>query len=160
MSTLTFTLHIYILNCFQYLSFFIWQIPLLSESNCVWVVNNVVKAAWRAVTLHYELIVRWMERRWNDLGARENTFSDFLKNLSSPYRAKHWFCFFSFTNFYPNLKHASTHSFTNQWADTSLMVDPFSCHTYTLTWSLLCKVCRGSTTRFSQCRKTELCQIV
>lgn len=31
---------------------------LLPESNCVWVFNNVLKAAWHAVTLHYGL-ARW-----------------------------------------------------------------------------------------------------
>lgn len=36
------------------------------------------------------------------------------------------------------------------------MVDPFSCHTDTQTWGLLCKICWGSSSLFESVEETEL----
>lgn len=113
--------------------------------------------------LHYIMVIclldgRVLEWSWSK---RDNRLSDFIKKKL---KKLFFFCPIlpseTVISLSPasiqNLKHASTYSFTNQWADTILTAEPFCCHTYIL--SLLCKICRGSAFRLYTSAKFSCCR--
>lgn len=148
-------LHVWSTSLHPHSRSFFWMVhiflPNLTASECF---NNVLKAAWRAVALEYMVglldgaTVEWS---WSE---RDNRFSDW-KRLFSLCQTKQWI-FFIFHQLLPKTHmYWFTYLFTNQWADTSLMVDPFSCHIYTSTGNLLCKICWGSGCSFQSVQKNK-----